>query len=582
MIINSDALKAAPGPEGLIHHLLGKPEDNETIRLVSGSRDSIRFAYDDARSHGSKRGVLHIKLSPDTTQTLTAKDWQTCLTRLAQEYHFEGREISIIEHRKKGRVHRHVVVPFVDPVTGRKLDMGFSKLRDEKCARLLEMQLGHKLTPMKLGHRKAVCAYLKKSGQRQAAESVAVLPDSGIGTSLMAHQKAKRLGRDLADEKQHIKTLFQQVDGPAAFRAALKTEGLELRKGDKPDRYIICHSRGGLIGSANRLTGWRVKDFQHYMETDHETIRQKATQISEQGQKHEQNSPARPQDTGQDTSPGTRLKDTTPQREERADNRGETDRLLPEDTLPKQPGCQRFRRIARPVQSGPGRKAGRSYPASARDAGPAGGAGAEQRREADAAGRGSLAEQVRRLRQPVTKKALLIARTRLRRGLDPAYFADLLPRNEIRDPVSGNTLYRARLMRRYYGLSTEDPVEPHERLIERARQMAWVGIGADHFRIRLKNGEQFRDYGDRMTCPPGPIQPATAREIVLSAIAKGWAGIEVTGSQDFKDEIAIHARLNGIPCDHELSDRAQRKFVAIVKERGVPLRMEQEMGSPGL
>lgn len=137
-------------------------------------------------------------------------------------------------------------------------------------------------------------------------------------------------------------------------------------------------------------------------------------------------------------------------------------------------------------------------------------------------------------------------------------------------------------MRRYYGLSTEDPVEPHERLIERARRMAWVGIGADHFRIRLKNGEQFRDYGDRMTCPPGPIQPAAAREIVLSAIAKGWAGIEVTGSQDFKDEIAIHARLNGIPCDHELSDRAQRKFVAIVKERGVPLRMEQEMGSPGL
>lgn len=108
MIINSDALKAAPGPEGLIHHLLGKSEDNETIRLVSGSRDSIRFAYDDARSHGSKRGVLHIKLSPDTTQTLTAKDWQTCLTRLAQEYHFEGREISIIEHRKKGRVHRHL------------------------------------------------------------------------------------------------------------------------------------------------------------------------------------------------------------------------------------------------------------------------------------------------------------------------------------------------------------------------------------------------------------------------------------------------------------------------------------------
>ncbi|MCL1513280.1 hypothetical protein DTJ15_03510 [Parasaccharibacter sp. TMW 2.1891] len=85
-----------------------------------------------------------------------------------------------------------------------------------------------------------------------------------------------------------------------------------------------------------------------------------------------------------------------------------------------------------------------------------------------------------------------------------------------------------------------------------------------------------------MTCPPSPIQPATAREIVLSAIAKGWPAIEVTGSQDFKDEIAIHARLNGIPCDHELSERAQRKFVAIVKERGVPLRMEQEMGSPGL
>lgn len=269
MIINRDALKTRVGPQGLIHHLLGKPEENEHIRLVCGSDEMIRSAYDDARVHQSQRAVLHVKLSPDTQQELSALDWEQCLNQLAQEYHFAPQSVSIIEHQKKGRTHRHLVVPCVDAVTGKKLDLGFSKLRDEKCAQLLELSLNHKLTPMKPGHRQSVVRFLASQGLAREAEKVAQIPDAGLGTSRIAHQKAKREGRDLADDKACIKTLYQQSDSPKAFQAALKDQGYLLQKGEKAGRFIISHQDGALIGSANRLLGQRVKAFQYYMENDH-------------------------------------------------------------------------------------------------------------------------------------------------------------------------------------------------------------------------------------------------------------------------------------------------------------------------
>ncbi|WP_373316377.1 LPD7 domain-containing protein [Saccharibacter floricola] len=82
----------------------------------------------------------------------------------------------------------------------------------------------------------------------------------------------------------------------------------------------------------------------------------------------------------------------------------------------------------------------------------------------------------------------------------------------------------------------------------------------------MKNVEQFRDYGDRMTCLPDPIQPATALGIVLSAVTKRWTAIELTGSQEFKDEIATYARINSIAYNHKLSESTRRQLDMIIKE----------------
>lgn len=99
-----------------------------------------------------------------------------------------------------------------------------------------------------------------------------------------------------------------------------------------------------------------------------------------------------------------------------------------------------------------------------------------------------------------------------------------------------------------------------------ARVTSWVEVQKGFITVRLKNGDLFQDYGDRMTCPPGEVQPSTAREIVLSAKAKGWSAIEVTGSQNFKDSIALHAALNNIPCDHTLSPAGRQRLQRVEAE----------------
>ncbi|QHI94956.1 hypothetical protein GT348_00205 [Aristophania vespae] len=39
-----------------------------------------------------------------------------------------------------------------------------------------------------------------------------------------------------------------------------------------------------------------------------------------------------------------------------------------------------------------------------------------------------------------------------------------------------------------------------ERLV---RATSWVEVENGHITVRLKKGDQFRDYGERMTCPIG-------------------------------------------------------------------------------
>lgn len=55
-----------------------------------------------------------------------------------------------------------------------------------------------------------------------------------------------------------------------------------------------------------------------------------------------------------------------------------------------------------------------------------------------------------KLKTPVTAQAFLKARLRFRTSLDPSYFENFFPQNKVREPVSGNTAYKAKLILTYY------------------------------------------------------------------------------------------------------------------------------------
>lgn len=89
--------------------------------------------------------------------------------------------------------------------------------------------------------------------------------------------------------------------------------------------------------------------------------------------------------------------------------------------------------------------------------------------------------------------------------------------------------------------------------------------GSARMRVEMKNGDVFYDNGQQLTST-GPVSQQTAREIVLAATAKGWSFVEISGSQQYRDEIAIQCRLNGISCNHPLSPEAEVKYNRIYRK----------------
>lgn len=61
-------------------------------------------------------------------------------------------------------------------------------------------------------------------------------------------------------------------------------------------------------------------------------------------------------------------------------------------------------------------------------------------------------------------------------------------------------------------------------------------------RIYLEPGS-VRDYGGRLTCNDG--KPLEVRAMVNLAKMKGWKGIHLTGSEDFKERVFIQAVMSG-------------------------------------
>ncbi|EPB6992076.1 hypothetical protein ACRRLT_004544 [Escherichia coli] len=257
MIVKSSARS---GGKALADHLTN-PEENERITITGSynvTSDDVHEAIAEMVSmsagwSGSKP-LCHAHISPD--QAMSEKDWSAAWAAYEKEFGLEGRPYIEVEHLKDGRLpHRHRAYLRVDTETHRANDVWRSKMRDEKVSRLLEHELGHKLTHGP--HDFWVMNKLQEEGRQDVAQWLEGQQSersvkAGRAKNWDEHQQEKRTKIDKQNVRDDMAAAWQSGDSGNAVAAALEARGYVVAQGDKRD-VVLVDVAGGVHSPARLL-----------------------------------------------------------------------------------------------------------------------------------------------------------------------------------------------------------------------------------------------------------------------------------------------------------------------------------------
>jgi len=262
VIITASRIATVSGAGRVGSHVFSGPK-NEAIELVQGSLADLDDMVRDAEDHGAKYAIRHYKISPE--QATTRQEALAVLAALGTEFRFDPARAVLVEHQKprqggKGYDrHWHAMVGEVDPVRGRVLDAHWMRPRQEKVARVAEIELGHGMISGKWNS--AVERALRADGRDDLADRVQRLADGERPRSAYTttqHQVVERRGASMPELKAAVADAWSRSDNGAAFRLALAQHGLTARPGDKKGIWLIeaagPDGEPVLVGSLARLT----------------------------------------------------------------------------------------------------------------------------------------------------------------------------------------------------------------------------------------------------------------------------------------------------------------------------------------
>jgi hypothetical protein len=277
VLIKATRIRSSAGADALVRHL-ANADDNESIAVLQGLEADLHDAVADARRFGRAYALRHFIIAPELD--IDREQLRTALEMLAEEFGFNPQRPLVVEHAKKRAVegvsgrHWHIVVPEVDPASGRVLSSRYDHARHEKLSRLMELAFGHRIVPG--AHDRAVMAALRQGGRSDLANRLSdhlghtSRPVEDFSTK--AHQAAKRSGTDLALVRANIREAWKASRTGPEFRQRLADHGLALATGEKDGVLIVRGVADDLfLGAAHRLAGVRRSDFTALIErTDHD------------------------------------------------------------------------------------------------------------------------------------------------------------------------------------------------------------------------------------------------------------------------------------------------------------------------
>ncbi|MCZ8081047.1 MAG: hypothetical protein O9289_07540 [Rhodobacteraceae bacterium] len=263
MIIKQTRIPAGSGQNVVDHVLHG--EDNEECAVLLGDVHEVEaLAEARASTYRRKYCVRHAVLSPD--QLLTRRQTAQLIQTFLDEFDAGDREYAVIIHLKMRTdgskiPHLHLLVCECDR-RGRVLNWQMTMKKNEKLARVAEVELGHSLT---LGrHNRAVAHHLVKHGHNAASiiEPLARLPRPRAQYTSSQYQSAKRAGIPLKEIALRLKEAVEdhEMTKIDLLRSLADEHQLTFTKGADDQTILIMAQGKRKIASVNRLLRMNFDD----------------------------------------------------------------------------------------------------------------------------------------------------------------------------------------------------------------------------------------------------------------------------------------------------------------------------------
>ena len=241
-------------------HLLN-PEHNEQVHVeeIRGlAANNIGQAFYEMKAVASgtrcKNFFYHANLNPEADEILTPEQWDRAVDELEKRLGLEGQARFVVEHEKKGRIHRHVVWSRIDVDRMKAVKMPYDFVRHQAVARQLEKEFG-------LRQGRSVLGPDAEKGNR---------PERGPKPWEMF--RGQKSGVSVKDLKEEITRLWREADSAKAFTAALEERGYILARGDSR-AWCIVDRKGDIHSLARRIGGVKAKDIREKLsDIDPQTV----------------------------------------------------------------------------------------------------------------------------------------------------------------------------------------------------------------------------------------------------------------------------------------------------------------------
>jgi hypothetical protein len=178
----------------------------------------------------------HANINPREHEELTAEQWQTAVDTLEQHLGLDGTARFVVEHRKAGRTHRHVIWLRIDIQSMTAVVMADDYEKHQAASRELEKLFG-------LDKVQSVSGRTRASGPRPSRRP-----------KTWESFRGQKSGIDPWKMKQEITQLYRAAKNGAAFAAALEARGYKLVRGTHA-AFCIMDEAGHLHSLARRIDG---------------------------------------------------------------------------------------------------------------------------------------------------------------------------------------------------------------------------------------------------------------------------------------------------------------------------------------